>query len=62
MPNQSNDRYRQDPERLWPAIEPGGRFPASAYRGRRGGVGTPPWSGVDQQPAGATSRGGLNTR
>ncbi|MFV2111655.1 DNA repair protein [Micromonospora sp. LOL_025] len=63
MPNQPNDRYHQDPERLWRATEAAGRFPAqSAYRGHRAGTGALSWSEVNKQPAGASSRGGLNTR
>ncbi|MFG1778586.1 DNA repair protein [Micromonospora sp. NPDC049048] len=59
MPIQPNDRYHQDPERLWRCTEAPGRFPAqSAYRGNR----AVRWSEVDKQPAGASSRGGSNTR
>ncbi|SCL50193.1 hypothetical protein GA0070608_0653 [Micromonospora peucetia] len=63
MPNLPNDRYHQDPTRLWRATEPAGRFPAqAAYRGHRTGTGARSWSEVNKQPAGASSRGGLNTR
>ncbi|MCL7460767.1 DNA repair protein [Micromonospora echinofusca] len=61
MPNQPNDRYHQDPERLWRCTEATGWFPAqSAYRGHRAGPEALPWSEVDKQPAGAASRGGRN--
>ncbi|MEH1102645.1 DNA repair protein [Micromonospora sp. CPCC 205561] len=63
MPILPNDRYHQDPERRWRATEAAGRFPAqSAYRGRRAGTEALPWSDVNELPAGASSRGGLNTR
>ncbi|SCG18011.1 hypothetical protein GA0070610_4337 [Micromonospora echinofusca] len=63
MPNQPNDRYHQDPERLWRCTEATGWFPAqSAYRGHRAGPEALPWSEVDKQPAGAASRGGRNFR
>ncbi|MEU9506347.1 DNA repair protein [Micromonospora sp. NPDC048170] len=63
MPNLPNDRHHQDPELLWWAAEPAGRFPAQpAYRGHRAGTEALAWSEVDKQPTGAASRGGPNTR
>ncbi|MEU6078290.1 DNA repair protein [Micromonospora sp. NPDC047074] len=63
MPNQPNARHHQDPARLWQTTAATGRYPAqSAYRGHRAGPGALPWSEVNKMPAGASSRGGLNTR
>ncbi|RLP99627.1 DNA repair protein [Micromonospora sp. CV4] len=65
MPIQPNDRYHQDPERLWRATEPAGRFPAQPrYRGTRttGGADALSWSELNKLPAGSSARRGLNTR
>ncbi|MCW3844779.1 DNA repair protein [Micromonospora yasonensis] len=61
MPNQPNDRYQQDPERSWPAVEDTG-FPAQArYRETRAGRSLP-WAELNALPADASTRRGLNTR
>lgn len=65
MPNQPNDRYQQDTERLWRAPGAAGRFPGQPpYRGNRAADGTDalPWSELNKLPAGASARRGLNTR
>ncbi|PWR08688.1 DNA repair protein [Micromonospora acroterricola] len=65
MPIQPNDRYQQDPERLWRAAEAAGRFPAQArYHGARATSATEalPWAELNKLPAGRSSRRGLNTR
>ncbi|MET8353437.1 MULTISPECIES: DNA repair protein [unclassified Micromonospora] len=65
MPIQPNDRYQQDPERLWRAAEAAGRFPAQPrYRGTRttGVARAVPWAVLNKLPAGSSSRRGLNTR
>ena len=63
MPNESYDRHHQDSALIWPSVMPAGRLKTSSrHRGRRVGDGTLPWSEMDKQPAGTTSRGGLNTR
>ncbi|MEV1332033.1 DNA repair protein [Micromonospora costi] len=66
MPNQPNDRYQQDTDRIWRTPEAGGRFPAQPpYRGNRGvdadekALG---WEALNALPAGASARHGLNSR
>lgn len=62
MPNQPNDRYQQDTERSWQAVEGAGRSPAQ-HRHREARADTPlPWAELNALPAGATTRRGLNTR
>ncbi|WP_091107521.1 DNA repair protein [Micromonospora citrea] len=61
MPNQPNDRYQQDTERLWRAPEDAGRFPAQPpYRGNRGEALS--WGELNRLPAGASTRRNLNPR
>lgn len=62
MPNQPNDRYQQDTERSWRAVEAAGRFPAQpAYREAR--ADSPlSWAELNALPAGASTRRGLNAR
>ncbi|MCM0676718.1 DNA repair protein [Micromonospora phytophila] len=65
MPNQPNDRYEQDTERLWRSPEAAGRFPAQPpYRGSRttAGANALGWGELNKLPAGASTRRGLNTR
>lgn len=61
MPNEPNDRYQQDAEQRWQAVEAAGRFPAQAdYRGaRRGSLS---WAALNALPAGASTRRGLTAR
>lgn len=64
MPNQPNDRYQQDTERLWRVPGTPGRFPGQPpYRGSRSASGTdaPTWSELNKLPAGTSARRGLNT-
>ncbi|MFC4021449.1 DNA repair protein [Micromonospora sp. GCM10011542] len=64
MPIQPNDRYQQDPERLWRVAETAGRFPAQPrYAGTRtaGDTGLLPWAELNDLPAGRSSRSGLNS-
>ncbi|MEU2611240.1 DNA repair protein [Micromonospora sp. NPDC007271] len=61
MPNQPNDRYQQDVERIWPAAV-AERFPAQPpYREVRSSRPLS-WAGLNALPAGASARHGLNTR
>ncbi|MGK5738736.1 DNA repair protein [Micromonospora sp. URMC 103] len=65
MPNQPNDRYQQDTERIWRAPEAGERFPAQPpYRGARaaGDGGALGWAALNELPAGMSARHGLNSR
>ncbi|MFR9775946.1 DNA repair protein [Micromonospora sp. MS34] len=62
MPNQPNDRYQQDTERSWQAVEGAGRFPAQPrYRENRAAA-TLSWAELNALPAGAANRRDLNTR
>ncbi|MCO1599648.1 DNA repair protein [Micromonospora sp. RHAY321] len=62
MPIQPNDRYQQDPERLWRSTEPADRFPAQPrYRGTRA-TDALSWAELNKLPAGSSARRGLNTR
>ncbi|PZF91858.1 DNA repair protein [Micromonospora deserti] len=64
MPNQPNDRYQQDTERLWRATRAAGRFPAQPpYRGNRAvDADTLSWGELNRLPAGASTRHNLNPR
>lgn len=65
MPIQPNDRYQQDPERLWRSTEPAEGFPAQPrYRGTRTtkGAAALSWAELNKLPAGSSTRPGLNTR
>ncbi|MGS2614872.1 DNA repair protein [Micromonospora sp. LZ34] len=63
MPNQPNDRYQQDTQRLWRTPEAAGRFPGQPpYRGNRAAADALPWGELNKLPAGASTRPGLNTR
>ncbi|MGW4502620.1 DNA repair protein [Micromonospora sp. NPDC004336] len=65
MPNQPNDRYQQDTERLWRAPAEAGRFPAQPpYRGNRGAARAEAlsWGELNRLPAGASTRRNLNPR
>ncbi len=64
MPNQPNDRFQQDPERMWRSTEPADRCPTQPrYRGPR--IGGDPdglsWAEVNRRPAVASPHH-LNTR
>ncbi|WBB70572.1 DNA repair protein [Micromonospora sp. WMMD812] len=62
MPNQPNDRYQQDTERLWRVPE-AGRFPAQPpHRGARSDDAALSWAELNKLPAGASARHGLNSR
>ncbi|MFG2056635.1 DNA repair protein [Micromonospora sp. NPDC048930] len=62
MPNQPNDRYQQDTEHSWQAVEGAGRFPAqSTYREARADASLS-WAELNALPAGASTRHNLNTR
>jgi len=62
MPIQPNDRFHQDPTRLWRAAEVAGPLPAQPrYRVTRT-TGTLSWAKLNRLPAGSSSRHGLNTR
>ncbi|MER7332643.1 MULTISPECIES: DNA repair protein [unclassified Micromonospora] len=65
MPNQPNDRYQQETERLWRAPGAAGRFPAQPpYRGNRGVTRTETlsWGELNKLPAGTSTRRNLNPR
>ena len=57
MPIQPNDRYQQDPERLWRAAEAAGGVPGpAALPGRPvGRGGALPWAGLDKLSVGTSS-------
>ncbi len=60
MPNHPNDRYQQDLERNWSAVEDG-RSPAQP-RYCESRAATPlSWAELNALPAGASTRRGLNT-
>ncbi|PZG22871.1 DNA repair protein [Micromonospora craterilacus] len=62
MPNQPNDRYQQDIERIWHGRTAAGRFPAQPpYRGHRTDVGALSWHALNELPAGTFARSHLNT-
>ncbi|MFI7430468.1 DNA repair protein [Micromonospora sp. NPDC049836] len=62
MPIQPNDRYQQDSERSWGAVEDPGRFPAQP-RYREARAGSPlSWAELNALPARVSTRSGLNTR
>ncbi|MGW5667975.1 DNA repair protein [Micromonospora sp. NPDC003776] len=62
MPNQPNDRYQQDTERSWQAVEAAGRFPGQPrYREARTDAALS-WAELNALPAGVGTRRGLNTR
>ncbi|MEV0155123.1 DNA repair protein [Micromonospora sp. NPDC050686] len=62
MPNQPNDRYQQDADRIWMAAEAAGRFPAQpSYREARAAAGLS-WAELNALPAGASPRRGLTAR
>ncbi|MEV6815553.1 DNA repair protein [Micromonospora sp. NPDC051296] len=62
MPNQSNDRYQHDIERIWRGRTAAGRFPTQPpYRGHRTEVGTPSWHELNELPAGTSARRHFNT-
>ncbi|MGI5523024.1 DNA repair protein [Micromonospora sp. CA-259024] len=65
MPIQPNDRYHQDPERLWRATEPADRFPAQPrYRGTpaTGVSDALSWAELNKLPAGGSAQRVVNTR
>ncbi|MEV5768397.1 DNA repair protein [Micromonospora sp. NPDC052213] len=65
MPNQPNDRYQQETERLWREPGTAGRFPAQPpYRGNRGATRTEAlsWGELNKLPAGTSTRRNLNPR
>lgn len=62
MPNQPNDRYQQDTEQSWQAVEAAGRFPAQpAYREARTAASLS-WAELNALPARASTRRRLNAR
>ncbi|MET8041729.1 DNA repair protein [Micromonospora sp. NPDC005215] len=63
MPNEPYHRYQQDPERLWRAAESAGGIPPQPrYRNpRMVGGGVLSWAGLNNLPAGSSSRHRLNT-
>jgi hypothetical protein len=65
MPNQPNDRYQQDTERLWRTPGVAERFPAQPpYRGNRGATRADAlsWGELNKLPAGTSTRRNLNPR
>ncbi len=60
MPFQSNDRRRQETERVWRPRRLAGHFPAQPpYDDHRGGALT--WRELNKLPPGASARRHLNT-
>ncbi|MET7708419.1 DNA repair protein [Micromonospora sp. NPDC005413] len=63
MPIQPNDRYHQDPARLWRAGETAeGIPPQPRYRIPRGaGPDVLPWAGLNKLPPASSGRHQMNT-